>query len=68
MGSSRDFAFYLAELTIALLWLDFVQQNEGNTGYLHALHYHLKYTMQEDSLRSWETLMAEQPEPAGELS
>ena len=68
VGSSRDFAFYLAELTIALLWLDFVQQNEGNTGYLHALHYHLKYTMQEDSLRSWETLMAEQPEPAGELS
>lgn len=47
VAASRDVAFYIAELSVALLWLDFVHRNPENKKYLHALQYCLHYTMNE---------------------
>jgi putative acyl-CoA dehydrogenase len=64
VASSRDFAFYLAETCIALLWLEFVQENAGQATYLNALNYRIKYTMNEASLESWNVLMGAEKEVA----
>lgn len=47
---SRDVAFYIAETTIALLWLDFVKNNLDQPHYTNALNYWLRYKIKEDSL------------------
>lgn len=52
IAAARDVAFYTAELTIALLWLDFLQTNYSKANYANTLNYLLKYTMNESSLRS----------------
>lgn len=55
--ASRDIAFYIAETTIALLWLDFL--NRASTypaSYLHALNYWIHYKMNDKSLYSAEWL------------
>lgn len=50
VAAARDMAFYVAELTIALLWLDFLQTNYAAENYAATLQYLLRYTMNEDSL------------------
>jgi alkylation response protein AidB-like acyl-CoA dehydrogenase len=52
VAAARDVAFYVAELTIALLWLKFLQTNYCKANYANTLNYLLKYTMNESSLRS----------------
>ncbi|MBL7777793.1 MAG: acyl-CoA dehydrogenase family protein [Chitinophagales bacterium] len=52
VAASRDVAFYVAELTIALLWLDFLKTNYGQSNYLSTLNYWLKYKMNESSFVS----------------
>lgn len=49
VAASRDVAFYVAELTIALLWLDFLKTNHKKSNYLSTLNYWLKYKMNESS-------------------
>lgn len=56
VAASRDVAFYVAELTIALLWLDFLKTNHGQSNYLSTLNYWLKYKMNEDNFHSAESL------------
>jgi putative acyl-CoA dehydrogenase len=55
-ASSRDIAFYIAEATIALLWLDFLKTNLNNSNYLNTLNYWLQYKMNENSFYTAETL------------
>ena len=50
VASSRDIAFYVAELSIALLWLDFLKTNSSNSNYLNTLNYWLRYKMNENNL------------------
>lgn len=52
VAASRDVAFYVAELSIALLWLDFLKTNHVNSNYLNTLNYWLKYKMNESSFVS----------------
>lgn len=56
VASSRDIAFYVAELTIALLWLEFLQTNYDKANYLNTLNYLLRYTMNEDNLQAAQVL------------
>jgi len=56
VASSRDIAFYVAELTIALLWLEFLQTNYDKGNYLNTLNYLLRYTMNEDNLQAAQVL------------
>jgi alkylation response protein AidB-like acyl-CoA dehydrogenase len=56
VASARDIAFYLAELSIALLWLDFLQTDPNRSNYRNTLDYLLRYTMREDTLESSATL------------
>lgn len=56
VASSRDIAFYVAELTIALLWLEFLQTNYDKANYLNTLNYLLRYTMNEDTLQAAQVL------------
>lgn len=56
VAASRDMAFYAAELTIALLWLDFLQTNYTTKNYAGALPYLLRYTMNEESLHAAKAL------------
>jgi putative acyl-CoA dehydrogenase len=56
-GCSRDVAFYLAELTIAHLWLDFLQSNMQKEHYLSALQYWIKHKMNRQSLESFSDLL-----------
>jgi alkylation response protein AidB-like acyl-CoA dehydrogenase len=51
IASSRDFAFYLAEVSIALLWLDFLKTNSKKANYMKTLNYWLEYKMSEKKLR-----------------
>lgn len=51
IASSRDFAFYLAETAIALLWLDFLKGNLNKSNYKQTLNYWLEYKMSEKKLR-----------------
>lgn len=57
VAASRDVAFYIAELSVALLWLDFVHRNPENKKYLHALQYCLHYTMNEKNFESADYLL-----------
>jgi putative acyl-CoA dehydrogenase len=62
IASARDFAFYLAEAAIALLWLDFLKTNTNTSNYLNTLNYWLQYKMNENSLHSCDALLfAEHP-------
>lgn len=54
---SRDIAFYLAELTIALLWLEFINKGNASKEYFNALNYWLRYKMKNENLFSAEELM-----------
>lgn len=56
VSASRDIALYTAELSIALLWLDFLKHNPGKPNYIHALNYWLRYKMKEDNFYSAEML------------
>ncbi len=51
-AASRDIAFYIAEICIALLWMDFLQSNSGKANYLNTLNYWLQYKMNDNSLQS----------------
>ncbi len=53
---SRDVAFYLAELTIALLWLDFLRLNPTKEEYVLVLNYWLTYKMSDALLNEAEVL------------
>jgi putative acyl-CoA dehydrogenase len=52
VAAARDVAFYVAELTIALLWLEFLQTNYSKANYANTLHYLLQFSMNESSLQS----------------
>lgn len=56
VASSRDVAFYLAELTIALLWLDFLRLNPEKEEYTQTLNYWLSYKLNDASLKEAEVL------------
>lgn len=56
IASARDVAFYIAEATIALLWLDFLKTNKDKGNYHQTLKYWLRYKMSEASLVSAEEL------------
>lgn len=57
-GCARDVAFYLAELAIAILWLEFVQACPKDK-YFRALNYWVQFKMNQDSLSLYEILMKE---------
>lgn len=59
IGSSRDFAFYLAETMIALLWLDFAQYHPEKAVYHNALRYWVAYKMDVQSLDAYKLLFKE---------
>lgn len=50
-ASSRDVAFYMAELTIALLWAEFVKETDGRAKYECSLSYWLTHRLDERRLR-----------------
>lgn len=52
VATSRDIAFYIAEASIALLWMDFLQSNTGKANYLNTLNYWLQYKMSDNSLQA----------------
>jgi putative acyl-CoA dehydrogenase len=56
IASSRDVAFYLSELTIALLWLDFLRLNPEKEEYAQTLNYWLTYKLSDASLNEAEVL------------
>ncbi len=49
-SASRDVAFYMAELTIALLWLDFLKTDPTRRDYLSALDHWLRLKMDDRRL------------------
>ncbi len=63
IGCSRDIAFFIGELTIGLLWMDFIQKAPKEK-YFKALNYWVKFKMNENSLDLYEMMIAEH---AGEL-
>ncbi|MCB0539595.1 MAG: acyl-CoA dehydrogenase family protein [Bacteroidetes bacterium] len=58
---SRDVAFYIGDLTIALLWLDFIQKSPKEK-YYKVLNYWLKYKMNESSLDAFQFIMSSKEE------
>jgi hypothetical protein len=50
LASSRDLAFYLAELTIALLWASFLEENCDKSTYRRTLDYWLYYRINPTTL------------------
>jgi putative acyl-CoA dehydrogenase len=52
VAASRDIAFYAAELTIALLWFEFIGQQKEASKYLPALNYWTTYKMDKKMLYS----------------
>lgn len=50
IASSNEVAFYLAELTIVILWLDFLNKNDGSE-YQNALNYWLTCKLNDASLK-----------------
>ncbi len=58
IGCSRDIAFYIGELTIGLLWTEFIQKSPKEK-YFKAINYWVKFKMNEDSLDLYEMMMAE---------
>jgi alkylation response protein AidB-like acyl-CoA dehydrogenase len=59
IGCSRDVAFYLAELSIAILWLDFLQHNFEKANYMNTLQYWVKHKMNRHSLEAYADLLKE---------
>jgi putative acyl-CoA dehydrogenase len=57
VGCSRDVAFYLAELSIAILWLDFLQHNFEKANYLNTLQYWVKHKMNSLNLETYSDLL-----------
>jgi hypothetical protein len=55
IASSNEVAFYLAELTIAILWLDFIAIND-KSDYRNALQYWLAYKLNDASLNEADVL------------
>ena len=53
---SRDVAFYLAELTIAVLWLDLLRTAPHKEEYVQTLRYWLTYKLNDASLTEAEVL------------
>jgi len=53
---SRDIAFYIAEITIAILWLDFLKTNATKANYLNTLDYWIRYKMNENDFYTSQTL------------
>jgi putative acyl-CoA dehydrogenase len=47
VGCSRDVAFFIAETTIAILWLDFLQQSNKHQQYFSVLTYWNTFKMNE---------------------
>jgi alkylation response protein AidB-like acyl-CoA dehydrogenase len=58
IAASRDIAYYIAETTIALLWLDLLNKSDTacNAQYVNALNYWIHLKMNESSLRAAATL------------
>lgn len=56
IASSRDVAFYLAELSIAMLWLDFLRLHPEKEEYHQSLNYWISYKMSDASLNEAEVL------------
>ncbi|MFN8237599.1 MAG: acyl-CoA dehydrogenase family protein [Chitinophagales bacterium] len=52
IAASRDIAFYIAEASIALLWMDFIKTNIQKSNYLNTLNYWLLYKMNDNSLQT----------------
>ncbi len=50
IAASRDIAFYVAELTIAFLWSDFISANPTISDYNRAFEYWLTFKMDEKTL------------------
>lgn len=53
---SKDIAFYIAETSIALLWLDFLSTNINKENYLNSFEYWIHYKMNEKDLTTIEIL------------
>lgn len=56
LANSRDLAFYLAELTIAILWASFLEKNGHKSNYSRSLDYWLHYRINHSTLVSAEWL------------
>lgn len=56
IGCSRDVAFYIGELTIAMLWLEFIQKQPKDK-YFKALNYWTKFKMNENSFELYEMML-----------
>lgn len=54
-GSARAIAFYVAELSIAILWLDFVEKCPKEK-YKKSLNYWLRFNMKEEQLHTFSFL------------
>lgn len=52
VAAAKDIAFYAAELSIATLWLDFIEKQTEAEKYLSALNYWLAYKMDKKLLHS----------------
>lgn len=57
VATSRDIAFYAAELTIAVLWLEFIGQQKEASKYISALNYWATYKMDKKLLHAATTLL-----------
>ncbi len=55
IGSSRDVAFYIAELSIGILWLKFIQKCPKER-YFNSLNYWVKYKINEENLSAYKTI------------
>lgn len=53
---AKDIAFYIAETSIALLWLDFLSDNLDKENYLNSFEYWMQYKMNEMNLNSIDIL------------
>jgi len=61
IATSRDIAFYLAELTIAFLWIDLLAKTDQKSEYHRALEYWLAFKMNVRSLHSSRMLLHTAP-------
>lgn len=59
IATSRDIAFYLAELTIAFLWADFLASTPHQRSYNQTLNYWIAFKMNAHSFQSAKLLLAD---------
>jgi len=57
IGCSRDVAFYIGDITIGILWLEFIQK-QPKKKYHKALQFWIRYKMKEDQLHLYELMLA----------